>query len=139
MISEAAAYEADAGYADPTLTASGMANWAAQHGVDLALQQRRDHRGDRHVARQAVLADGQTDQGDRHVALTHDFVVKLLVRHELAIDEFLERKLPELQYKLRSTRILKTPFYLQVDSSLDYLERSGTCAGPLLAARPDCQ
>src|SRR5262245_53247090 len=35
--SEKIAYEADAGYADPTLTASGMANWARDHGVELQL------------------------------------------------------------------------------------------------------
>ncbi len=35
--SEAVAYEADAGYADPTLTASGMAQWAGEHGVELRL------------------------------------------------------------------------------------------------------
>jgi lipopolysaccharide assembly outer membrane protein LptD (OstA) len=42
-----------------------------------------------------------------------------------------QRKLPELQYKLRSTRILNTPFYLQVDSSLDYLDidRPGSYTG----------
>jgi sarcosine oxidase subunit beta len=35
--SEAIAYEPDAGYADPVLTASGMAHWATRHGVDLQL------------------------------------------------------------------------------------------------------
>jgi LPS-assembly protein len=42
-----------------------------------------------------------------------------------------QRKLPELQYKLRSTRILSSPFYLQVDSSIDYLDidRPGTYTG----------
>lgn len=42
-----------------------------------------------------------------------------------------QRKLPELQYKLRSTKVLNTPFYLQVDSSLDYfdLDRPGTYTG----------
>lgn len=42
-----------------------------------------------------------------------------------------QRKLPELQYKLRSTRILNTPFYLQIDSSIDYLDidRPGSYTG----------
>jgi hypothetical protein len=42
-----------------------------------------------------------------------------------------QRKLPELQYKLRSTRVLNTPFYLQVDSSVDYLDidRPGSYPG----------
>jgi lipopolysaccharide assembly outer membrane protein LptD (OstA) len=42
-----------------------------------------------------------------------------------------QRKLPELQYKLRSTKVFNTPFYLQVDSSLDYfdLDRPGTYTG----------
>jgi len=42
-----------------------------------------------------------------------------------------QRKLPELQYKLRSTRILHSPFYLQVDSSLDYfdIDRPGSYTG----------
>ena len=42
-----------------------------------------------------------------------------------------QRKLPELQYKLRSTRVLNTPFYLQVDSSIDYLDlvRPGSYSG----------
>jgi sarcosine oxidase subunit beta len=35
--SEAVAYEADAGYADPALTAGGMAQWARAHGVQLML------------------------------------------------------------------------------------------------------
>ena len=35
--SEAIAYETDAGYADPALTASGLAQWAGAHGVDLRL------------------------------------------------------------------------------------------------------
>ncbi|MBW8876870.1 MAG: LPS-assembly protein LptD [Acidobacteria bacterium] len=42
-----------------------------------------------------------------------------------------QRKLPELQYRLRSTRLLNTPLYLQVDSSLDYLDvdRPGSYTG----------
>src|SRR5947209_6170586 len=42
-----------------------------------------------------------------------------------------QRKLPELQYKLRSTRLFRTPLYLQVDSSLDYLDidRPGSYTG----------
>jgi LPS-assembly protein len=40
-----------------------------------------------------------------------------------AQDDFLsERKLPELTYSLRSTQIGKTPFYVEVDSSADYLD-----------------
>ncbi len=35
--SEVVAYEAHAGYADPTLTAAGMAHWAAEHGTELRL------------------------------------------------------------------------------------------------------
>src|SRR5438045_7864805 len=35
--SERIAYEADAGYADPTLTAAGMVGWARDHGVELQL------------------------------------------------------------------------------------------------------
>jgi LPS-assembly protein len=33
-----------------------------------------------------------------------------------------QRKLPEIEYRLRSTRLGRTPFYLEVDSSLDYLD-----------------
>ncbi len=33
-----------------------------------------------------------------------------------------QRKLPELKYSLRSTEIGKTPFYLELDSSVDYLD-----------------
>jgi LPS-assembly protein len=33
-----------------------------------------------------------------------------------------QRKLPELKYSLRSTQIGKTPFYLELDSSVDYLD-----------------
>ncbi|HSS51519.1 MAG TPA: LPS assembly protein LptD [Thermoanaerobaculia bacterium] len=42
-----------------------------------------------------------------------------------------QRKLPELQYKLRSTRLFNTPLYLQVDSSADYLDidRPGSYTG----------
>jgi LPS-assembly protein len=36
-------------------------------------------------------------------------------------DTLTQRKLPELKYTLRSTRILNSPFYLQLDSSVDYL------------------
>ena len=36
-------------------------------------------------------------------------------------DTLTQRKLPEIKYSLRSTRIAKSPFYLQVDSSVDYL------------------
>ena len=40
-----------------------------------------------------------------------------------AVDNTIEqRKLPEIEYRLRSTRLGRTPFYLQVDSSLDYLD-----------------
>jgi lipopolysaccharide assembly outer membrane protein LptD (OstA) len=37
-------------------------------------------------------------------------------------DTLKQRKLPELKYSLRSTRIANSPFYLQVDSSVDYLQ-----------------
>jgi LPS-assembly protein len=33
-----------------------------------------------------------------------------------------QRRLPEIEYRLRSTRLARTPFYLEVESSLDYLE-----------------
>jgi LPS-assembly protein len=33
-----------------------------------------------------------------------------------------QRRLPEIEYRLRQTRIGRSPFYLQVQSSLDYLE-----------------
>ncbi|HEX9940546.1 MAG TPA: LPS assembly protein LptD [Thermoanaerobaculia bacterium] len=32
------------------------------------------------------------------------------------------RRLPEIEYRLRSTRLGRTPFYLEIDSSLDYLD-----------------
>lgn len=31
-------------------------------------------------------------------------------------------KLPELEYRLRATRLGRTPFYIEIDSSLDYLD-----------------
>jgi LPS-assembly protein len=37
-------------------------------------------------------------------------------------DTILQRRLPEIEYRLRSTRLARTPFYLEVESSLDYLE-----------------
>jgi LPS-assembly protein len=36
-------------------------------------------------------------------------------------DTLSQRKLPELKYTLRSTRIANSPFYLELDSSADYL------------------
>jgi LPS-assembly protein len=33
-----------------------------------------------------------------------------------------QRRLPEIEYRLRSTRLGRTPFYLEAESSLDYLE-----------------
>ena len=40
----------------------------------------------------------------------------------LQSDTLVQRRLPELEYRLRSTQIGKTPFYLELDSSLDYLD-----------------
>jgi LPS-assembly protein len=37
-------------------------------------------------------------------------------------DSVVQRKLPELEYRLRSTRLGRTPFYLELDSSLSYLD-----------------
>jgi LPS-assembly protein len=39
-------------------------------------------------------------------------------------DTLVQRRLPELQYRLRSTQIAKTPFYLEVASSASYLNVS---------------
>jgi LPS-assembly protein len=39
-------------------------------------------------------------------------------------DTLLQRRLPELQYRLRSTQIGKTPFYLEVDSTASYFDIS---------------
>ncbi|HEY0514336.1 MAG TPA: LPS assembly protein LptD [Thermoanaerobaculia bacterium] len=36
-------------------------------------------------------------------------------------DTLTQRKLPELKYSLRSTQIARSPFYLELDSSVDYL------------------
>ncbi|HEX2551710.1 MAG TPA: LPS assembly protein LptD, partial [Nocardioidaceae bacterium] len=42
-----------------------------------------------------------------------------------------QRKLPEIEYRLRSTQLWKTPFYLQFDGSVSYLDlaRPGSYAG----------
>ena len=37
-------------------------------------------------------------------------------------NSILQRRLPEVAYQLRSTRVGRTPFYLQLQSSLDYLQ-----------------
>ncbi|HZF09153.1 MAG TPA: LPS assembly protein LptD [Thermoanaerobaculia bacterium] len=37
-------------------------------------------------------------------------------------DEIVQRKLPELEYRLRSTELGKSPFYLQFRGALDYLD-----------------
>ncbi|MEA2603590.1 MAG: LPS-assembly protein [Acidobacteriota bacterium] len=37
-------------------------------------------------------------------------------------DTVVQRKLPELEYRLRQTRVGRTPFYLELDSSVDYLD-----------------
>ncbi|HSG38447.1 MAG TPA: putative LPS assembly protein LptD, partial [Thermoanaerobaculia bacterium] len=43
----------------------------------------------------------------------------------VGLDETIEqRKLPEIEYRLRSTRLGRTPLYLEVDSSLSYLDTS---------------
>src|SRR5215203_6577077 len=39
-------------------------------------------------------------------------------------DTIQQRRLPEIEYRLRSTRLARTPFYLEVESSLDYLQIS---------------
>jgi LPS-assembly protein len=46
-------------------------------------------------------------------------------------DNITQRKLPELEYRLRSTELGRSPFYLQLRSSLDYLDigRPGSYAG----------
>ncbi len=38
------------------------------------------------------------------------------------IDTVVQRKLPELEYRLRQTRVGRTPFYLELDTSVDYLD-----------------
>ncbi|HEY9422340.1 MAG TPA: LPS assembly protein LptD, partial [Thermoanaerobaculia bacterium] len=41
----------------------------------------------------------------------------------IELDQTIEqRKLPEIEYRLRSTRLGRTPLYLEVDSSLSYLD-----------------
>ncbi len=42
--------------------------------------------------------------------------------NQLTDDTLIQRQLPELQYRLRSTQIAKTPFYLEVASSASYLD-----------------
>jgi LPS-assembly protein len=37
-------------------------------------------------------------------------------------DTIEQRRLPEIEYRLRSTRLARTPFYLEVESSLDYFQ-----------------
>ena len=39
-------------------------------------------------------------------------------------DTIEQRRLPEIEYRLRSTRLGRTPFYLQLQSSLDYFDIS---------------
>ncbi len=39
-------------------------------------------------------------------------------------DSIEQRRLPEIEYRLRSTRLGRTPFYLQIQSSLNYLDIS---------------
>ena len=49
----------------------------------------------------------------------------LLTSREAFTDQgntVVQRKLPELEYRLRQTRIGRTPFYLELDSSVDYLD-----------------
>ncbi|HEX4960003.1 MAG TPA: LPS assembly protein LptD [Thermoanaerobaculia bacterium] len=58
----------------------------------------------------------------------------LLTSRETFIDvntTVTQRKLPELQYKLRQTRLFGLPLYLQMDSSVDYLDldRPGAYTG----------
>ncbi len=43
---------------------------------------------------------------------------------DLQNDTLLQRRLPELQYRLRSTQIGKTPFYLELSSTASYLDIS---------------
>jgi LPS-assembly protein len=41
----------------------------------------------------------------------------------ISFDETIDqRRLPEIEYRLRQTRIARSPFYLQLQSSLDYLD-----------------
>jgi len=50
----------------------------------------------------------------------------------LNLDNSIEqRRLPEIEYRLRSTRLARTPFYLQLESSLDYfqIDRPGSYSG----------
>ncbi|HEV8578002.1 MAG TPA: LPS assembly protein LptD [Thermoanaerobaculia bacterium] len=43
----------------------------------------------------------------------------------VTLDQTIEqRRLPEVEYRLRSTRLARTPFYLQLQSSLDYFDIS---------------
>jgi len=42
--------------------------------------------------------------------------------NQLTDDTLIQRRLPELQYRLRSTQIAKSPFYLEVASTASYLD-----------------